>query len=123
MIILGDKDIPYNKIENIVTIEDIKSTKPNSTLLFHFDKKIMKYCIQNQLNYMVKVSNIVQVVYSNSLKASYILYDDISNIATIQKLAETYLFDSKIIVAIKDENEIERLALLGIDGVVFKNSI
>ncbi|MDQ1268226.1 MAG: hypothetical protein QG560_869, partial [Campylobacterota bacterium] len=42
---------------------------------------------------------------------------------TAQNVAESYLFDAKILVMIEDEDEIEELALLAIDGVIFSNAI
>jgi hypothetical protein len=42
---------------------------------------------------------------------------------TAQNVAENYLFDAKILVLIEKEDEIEELALLGVDGVVFSNTI
>ncbi len=120
MIIMGDKDIPYETIEKINTIDDIKLTKPNSTIYFKFDKNMMHYCMTNDIAYMVEISNITESIYANSLKAKYIL-SGISSVQTIQKLAEVYLFDSKIISSIASEDEIEKFALQGIDGVIFKD--
>jgi len=42
---------------------------------------------------------------------------------TAQSLADTYLFDSKILVNIEDEKDIEEMALFGVDGVLFSNAI
>ncbi|WP_300795995.1 hypothetical protein [Helicobacter sp. UBA3407] len=39
----------------------------------------------------------------------------------MQKLAETYLFDAKILLCIQEEQEIEKTAECGIDGVIFAN--
>ena len=119
MIIIGDQFIPYEKIQRVNSIEDIASTISNSTLVFKFEKNIMQYCMQNDINYGVEVLNIKESIYANSMKAKYIFCtDDI--IQEVQKIAENYLFDSKIIATISSENEIEDIALNGIDGVVFK---
>ena len=71
---------------------------------------------------MVEVCSIKESIYSNSMKAKYIICEE-KIIDTVQKLAETYLFDSKILSYITSENEIEKLAIQGVDGVVFKSLI
>ncbi|MEA2050984.1 MAG: hypothetical protein U9O56_09675 [Campylobacterota bacterium] len=118
MIIIGDKYIPYNLIEKVTDIESINFTKTNSTISFKFDKEIMSYSMNNNINYIVKITSIKEAIYANSMNASYLICK--KNLAkTIQNIAENYLFDTKVLVQIKDEDEIEELALLGIDGVIY----
>jgi len=118
MIIIGDKYIPFENISKIDIIEDIKSTKPNSTLLFNFNKDIMVYCMNNDINYAVIVKSIKESIYANNLNAKYIL-PPVYFLETIQKIAENYMFDSKILAIIKNEDEIENIALKQIDGVIY----
>ena len=40
-----------------------------------------------------------------------------------QNIEENYVFDAKILSTIEDEDEIQELALLGVDGVIFPNTI
>ena len=120
MIIIGDKYIPYENIEEINSIEDIKNTKPNSTLIFSFDKEIMLYCLQNNIDYGVKVNSIIQTIYANSLEAKYILPNNDILISS-QKLADNYIFDSKILATINNEIEIEEIAIKEIDGVIYNS--
>ena len=122
MILIGDFNIPYENIEKIYSIEDISSTKPNSTALFDFDIEILKYTQLNDINSAVVVNNIKEVIYASSLNARYIIVkDDISKVA--QKIADNYMFDSKILVIIKDENEIAQSAVDEIDGVIYLDRI
>ncbi|MEA3513011.1 MAG: hypothetical protein U9R37_05365 [Campylobacterota bacterium] len=119
MIIIGDDIIACDTIEKIESLEDIKSTTPNSTLLFRYDKNMMDYCMKNDLSYAVSVENITQLIYANSLYAKYIIPNsDILEVS--QSLADNYMFDSKILATIKFENEIENIALKHIDGVIYK---
>lgn len=120
MIIIGDEYIPFETIENIKTIEDIKSTKPNSTLIFNFNKDIMVYCINNSIEYGVKVNSIVEIIYANSLEAKYILPNN-SILEISQKLADSYMFDSKILATISKIEEIEEIAIKEIDGVIYNS--
>ena len=46
-------------------------------------------------------------------------YEDLQKAKEIQKLAENYLFDSKVLLCISLDYEIEHAAKAGIDGVIF----
>ena len=120
MILIGDKDIPYEKLEQINSIEDIRNTQPNATLIFDFNIEILKYIQLNDLKSAVKVKSIKEVIYASSLCAFYIIpTKDILD--KTQKIAENYMFDSKILAVIESSNEIESVALREIDGVIYKS--
>jgi len=118
MIIIGDTHIPFENIVKIETIEDIKSTKPNVTVVFPFDKDIMVYCMNNGVSYAVIIGSVKHAVYANSLNAKYILPID-TDLDDTQKVAENYMFDSKVIATIENEYQISEMALRQIDGVIF----
>ena len=122
MILIGDKNIPYENIENINCIDDIKNTKPNSTLLFKFDFELLKYTQQNDVNSAVVVNSIKEVIYASNLDAKYIIPRNELLVQT-QKLAENYMFDSKILAVIKDDEELEQMALEHVDGVIYRDLI
>ncbi len=119
MIIIGDKYISCDTIKIISSVEDIKTTKPNSVVIFNFNKELMSYCMVNNIQYGIKVADIKESIYANSLNARYILPNN-NQLNEIQKVAENYMFDSKIIATITNEDEINSLALKEIDGVIFK---
>jgi hypothetical protein len=122
MIIIGDKNIPYGTICKIETIDDIKNTKPNSIVLFDFNLDILKYTKQNDIKSAVVVNNIKDSIFCASFDAFYIIVP--KNISKkIQKIADSYMFDSKILAMIEDENSIENIAKKQIDGVIYKNLI
>ncbi len=122
MILIGDGNIPYEDIKKVSSIKNILSTKPNSTVLFDFDFELLKYTVQNDINSAVVVSNIKEVIYANSLNARYIIVNKILA-QKVQKIADNYMFDSKILVIIKDEDEIEQNAIYEIDGVIYLHRI
>ena len=122
MIIIGDNYIPYENISVVNSIEDIKSTKPNTTIVFDFDKDLMKYCMENDINYSVKITSLKESIYANNLCAKYILPNS-ELLEVVQKTAENYMFDSKILATIQSEESIESIALKSIDGVIFKRLI
>jgi hypothetical protein len=120
MILIGDKNIDCEKIEYIGCIDDIQNTSSNSTLLFDFDIDILKYTSKNDLNSAVVVSSIKDVIYASSFEAHYIIpQKDI--LFQTQKIADNYMFDSKILAIIENSDEIEAMALNEIDGVIYKS--
>jgi len=122
MILIGDENISYENIEKIDSIKDISSTKPQSTALFNFDLEILKHTQVNDINSAVIVNNIKEIIYASSLNARYIIVENnLSKVA--QKIADNYMFDSKILVIIKDENEIEQSAIDEIDGIIYLDRI
>ncbi|QKJ23081.1 hypothetical protein [Poseidonibacter lekithochrous] len=119
MILIGDKLVPFEEISNILNIEDIKTTKANSTIAFGYNEKIMKYSFENDLNSAIIVNSIKESIYANALNAKYIIAN--KNLAKdIQKTAENYMFDSKVLAIIESNEEIEEIASYEIDGVIFK---
>lgn len=122
MIIIGDEYIPYENISSIKCIEDISNTAANSTVIFDFDKDIMLYCMQNDINYGVMVSSLQEAVVANAMDSKYIIPRD-NILQTVQNIAENYMFDSKIIALIESQDDIEEIALKSIDGVIYKQVI
>ncbi len=119
MIIIGDSNIEYENIEKIAQIEDIKKSSPAATVLFDFDIEILKYTNANNINSAVIAHSIKEVIYANSLGAKYII-PRINILLQVQKIADNYMFDSKILAVIEDSEEIEKVALDEIDGVIYK---
>lgn len=119
MILIGDEIIPYETIVKINSIDDIKSTKPNSTLIFDFNVDIMTYCQNNSVKYGVVVSSVKEAIYANALRAKYII-SDINMAEKIQKVAQNYMFDSRVLAVIEQDLQIEEVAFVQIDGAIYK---
>lgn len=119
MILIGDKLVPFEEIFNISNIEDIKTTKANSTIAFRYNEELIKYSFENDLNSAIIVNSIKESIYANALNAKYIIAS--KNLAKdIQKIAENYMFDSKVLAVIESNEEIEEIASYEIDGVIYK---
>ncbi|MDE5592069.1 MAG: hypothetical protein K2I63_03835, partial [Helicobacter sp.] len=67
--------------------------------------------------------SIVQSLILVGLGVKFFITLDKQMAKELQKLAEHYLFDSKILFAIKDEKTIEEVAKMGIDGVIFLEAL
>ena len=125
MILLGDPLIDYTPLYHVASIEAIEHTPPSSIIYLEFNKTnldIIKHASSNGVAFALEIHNITELIYAAGLGAHYILCSKELG-KTAQQIAENYLFDAKILVHIQDEDEIEELAIQGIDGVVFANAI
>jgi len=125
MLFFGHRFIKSEKFYHVFDIDTILQTPPSSTIYLEFDEKnldIIKYLKDNKITFALKVQNITELMYASALEASYIPVEQ-KLAKTAQKIAENYLFDAKILVHVEDEDDIEEMALLGIDGVIFAEAI
>jgi len=122
MLLFGLKDIESQNFVRVDTIEEIKATTPKDILLLSALKKpysLAKYIQKNSLSYAVEVKSIKEALIASTLGASFVLADK-TLAKTLQKIADNYLWDMKILAIISSEDEIEEIALLEIDGAVLR---
>jgi len=125
MLFFGHRFIESENFYHVFSIEAIKNTPPSSTVLVDFEEEnldIINHSVQNSVPIVIQVHNITQIMYASSFGAKYILVSK-ELAKSAQDLADNYLFDAKILTTIEKEDEIEELALLGVDGVIFSNAI
>jgi hypothetical protein len=122
MILLGDKIVPFENISFISNIEDIQNTKANSTIIFNYDEKVLKYCYENELSSAVIITSIKEAIYCNNLNAKYIISEKELAIE-IQKIADNYMYDSKNLAIINSNEDFEEIARCEIDGVIYRDLI
>jgi len=120
MIIIGNKHIPHSVFTNILCIDDISNTQSNSVVKFLYDIEIIKYCQKNNIQNAVIVNNITESIFCNNLDVDFIIVkNDISK--QVQSIAQNYMFDSKILQIIKDDKDIQNIAINEIDGCIYDN--
>ncbi len=119
MILLGDKNIPYEIITKITKIEEVINTKANSTILFEYNQEFLSYCCKNSLKYAVIIRSLKEAIYANALEAKYIICSK-KFAKKIQDIADNYMFDSKVLAIIQSDEEIEEIAKNQIDGIIYK---
>ncbi len=110
----------------VKTLDDIKNSPNNSTLIFNYcDSSIDLYdfCKRNNIEYGVIISSIKELIFVSNLKAKYIFTDILQKASKFQKIANEYLLDTKIVYLISNFDEIEKVAELGIDAVKLKESL
>ena len=125
MLIFGHSFIPSKSLYHVTDIDSIINTPPSSIIYLEFREDnldIIEHLNANQVEFALDIKNIEELIYASALGAKYILLSR-EMAKTAQNIAENYLFDAKILVHISDNEEIEELALLGIDGVIFSNAI
>ena len=125
MLLFGHRFIKSDEFFHIFDIESIEKTPPSSKIYLDFSEKnldIISHLQINQIPFALGIKNVTELIYAASLSASYIMLDK-ELAKTAQSIAENYLFDTKILVHISQEDAIEEMALLGIDGVVFPEAI
>jgi len=125
MFIYGHRFIESASFYHVSDIDAINNTPSSSTIYFEFSEDnldIINHAVQNAVPFLLGASNITEVIYASSLGASFILvHKELAK--TAQNIANNYLFDAKILIKIEEEDEIEEMAILGVDGVVFSNAI
>jgi len=120
MKIFGHPWVDMEQLYSISNVEEILQTPSNVTLKIEvFNIKLMKYCQQNSLSYMVQVKEIKEAIFANLTSAKYILCSKKLAIE-LMPIAQNYLFDTQILAFISGEDEIEEMAKNGVDGVYLK---
>lgn len=125
MIFFGHKFLKNEPLYLVSSITDIEKTPPSSLILCPFSESniaIMEHCATNGVRFATKASALNEILYSSSLGASFIVVPK-KLAQTAHNCAQNYLFDAKILVEIDDDNEIEKLAILGVDGVIYSHAI
>jgi len=125
MLLYGHRFIKSPSFYHIQSIDSIQNTPPSSTILVEFSEKnldIIQHLQQNSIKFAIEVNNITDVIYASALEASFIIVQK-EIVSTVQEIANNYLFDAKILVLIENEDEIQEMAILSIDGVIFTNAI
>lgn len=118
---------PLIETLNLIFIKEkiqIQKTLPRDFLILENNDstslvKLAKYCQNNNLNFSAIPKNTTEALLLVNLNARYLLTKNLKLAKTLQKLAEVYLFDAKILLCITEESKIQKAAKLGIDGVIF----
>lgn len=122
MIIIGDKLVPFEDINYIQNVENIKNSKANSTLIFNYDEEVLKYCYENEISLAVIITSIKEAIYCNNLNVKYIISEK-ELAKEIQKIADNYMYDSKNLAIIDSNEEFEKIVKNEIDGVIYRDLI
>jgi hypothetical protein len=123
MLIFGYDLIPSRPWCKVSTQKEVASTSSSTVILLDFNSlDIATYCKEQNVDFALEVESIKEALIASALGASYLLCaQDVAK--EIQAIANEYLWSAKVIVPIENEDELEIVARLGIDGVIFAQSI
>jgi NAD(P)H-dependent flavin oxidoreductase YrpB (nitropropane dioxygenase family) len=125
MLLIGHPWVKSPEFCRVFSEEDIRSSKSGQIVLLEplvDSHTLAQYCQENRVPYAVVVNSVDDAIYANALGAAYMICEEDAALM-IQPIAETYLFDTKVLVLIQTEKEIAKIARGGIDGVIFAGAI
>ena len=82
------------------------------------DLATYKELVDKEENIALVVADIKELVYACNIGVKYAVTNK-EDAAIMQKIVDSYLFDTKLLAIIYEEDEIEWAAVAEIDGVVF----
>lgn len=122
MIIIGYVPISHLEFKKISSIEQVAMVDNACVVWFESrddeDYTLCNHCHQYNIKYAIKVENLTDFILRSCLNPTYVIVEKSPD--TYQKIAETYLLDTKILYVVEDKDEIVELAKMGIDGVIFR---
>ncbi|HIQ50626.1 MAG TPA: hypothetical protein EYH54_01480 [Nautiliaceae bacterium] len=104
----------------VKTLEDIKKTSNNATLIFEYcdsSLEVYNFCKINNIPYGVKVNNIKEMIFCTNLNTKYIFCDTIKKAKIFQKIVDEYLIDTQIVLLVNDFENIEEIVKNRIDAI------
>jgi hypothetical protein len=125
MIIVGHPWVASPTFKKVFAIEEIDRLQADEIALIEplpESTKMAQHCQQNRIDFAITVNEIRHALFANALGATYVVCQQ-EDAMEIQPIAERYLFDTKVLVLVEEEKEIERMARFSIDGVIFPQAI
>lgn len=126
MKIIGHPLIPSISFSHISTQEEIDRILADSIVWWESSQDpklaLAHFCHTNQVQYAVKINSIKELVFYSSLGAKYLIASK-KQIQIFQNIIKEYLLDCILLCLIENEEEIEELAKLGIDGIIFNSHL
>lgn len=125
MILFGHPLIPSERFYHISSIEAIINTPPNSVISLFFEEQnldIIAHLHLNKIRFALYVNSSVEAILAENLRAAYLIVNT-KNGSEIQKIAEHYLFDAKVLGYCEEEENLEKLIDMRLDGAIFAEAI
>jgi hypothetical protein len=125
MILFGHPLIPSEHFYHINSIEAINNTPSNSLIALFFEEQnldIITHLRLNNIRFALYVNSAIEAILAENLRASYLVVN-LKNGSEIQKIAEHYLFDSKVLGYCEEEETLTKLIDMRLDGAIFAEAI
>lgn len=125
MILFGHPYVPSERFYHIDSIEAVRHTPANSILVLFFAPEnldIIDHLRRNGIRFALFVETQSDAVIAENLRASYLIVNP-KNGPAIQKVAEHYLFDAKVLGYINDMDDLQELIDMRLDGAIFPEAV
>lgn len=125
MLLYGHPYVASQPFYHIDSTEALRHTPSNSVVALYFSPEnldIMEHLRKNSVRFALHVKNAVDAVIAENLGASYLIVLP-RDAQEIQKVAEHYLFDAKVLGYIDDVNDLNDLIEMRLDGAIFSDSM
>lgn len=108
-----------DRLKDIVvckSADEAKQASNDALKIVDFDQKSLSNYSEIE-NLAIIVQNMKEFLFVANTNVSYaVVREDMAK--KIQECANEYMMDIKVLAQIKDDEELEKIALLGIDGVI-----
>lgn len=101
----------------------IKTRLQKGINCLYYDELMIEKAKKANLDFAILVQNKNEIFLSNALGAKFLLFEDKKLAQFAAKVAEFYLFDSKLLLIVETLNTLEKAYALGVDGVILKSFI
>ncbi|MDD5716610.1 MAG: hypothetical protein PHW64_02310 [Sulfuricurvum sp.] len=125
MLLIGHPYVASTPFYHVDSIEAIRHTPANSVIALYFSPEnldIIEHLRRNSIRFALHVKTPADAVIGESLGASYLIVLP-KHADSIQKVAEHYLFDAKILGYIESTETLEHLIDMRLDGAIFSDAI
>lgn len=125
MLLFGHPLLSSERFYHIETLEAIAKTPSNSIIALFFTPEnldLITYLASNKIRFALYVATITEAVLGENMNATYLLVHPKVG-QEIQKVAEHYMFDAKVLGYIEQEDQLEKLIEMRLDGAVFIEAI
>lgn len=117
MLIFGHKLIKTPKFH---LINNENASFKEGINCFEYDENLIKKALKEGVKFAILAKNEDEILFANALKAEFILLENENLAKKASKMAEFYLFDSKILLITNSLEKLEKAYKMGVDGVILK---
>lgn len=94
--------------------------KQNAVNCFIYDESLIQKAQKAGVEFGILAQNADEILLANALKAEFILLENENLAKKASKMAEFYLFDSKILLITISLEKLDKAYKMGVDGVILK---
>lgn len=125
MILFGHPLLSSERFYHIESLEAIAKTPSNSIIALFFTPQnidLIVHLRNNKIRFALYVASTTEAVLAENMNANYlIVHPKVGQ--EIQKVADHYMFDAKVLGYIDQEEQLEKLIDMRLDGAVFIEAI